>query len=175
VQSPLNFVYGSSGIGSAFSSIRPFDIKHECRKGQPVMTTTNLFALRGTRSNQECCFFRSICPLCMSRQDFDTLNLPARQPPAASGLDQPIHRQVKQAQVGKRRRTGDGRAETEERETEDGGKANARSGASPIERTGSPENTVVSYAPWDFWAAPASDGKKTSHPRTTASSHTAPS
>jgi len=96
----------------------------------------------------------------MSRQDFDTLNLPARQPPAASGLDQPIHRQVKQAQVGKRRRTGDGRAETEERETEDGGKANARSGASPIERTGSPENTVVSYAPWDFWATPASEGKK---------------
>ena len=76
MQSPLNFVYGSSGIGSAFSSIRPFDIKHECRKGQPVMTTTNLFALRGTRSNQECCFFRSICQLCMSRQ--------ARQPPAAT-------------------------------------------------------------------------------------------
>ena len=147
MQSPLNFVYGSSGIGSAFSSIRPFDIKHECRKGQPVMTTTNLFALRGTRSNQECCFFRSICPLCMSRHGERETN--RRQPPAADGLDQAIRRQVKQAQVGKRRRTGDGRAETEERETEDGGKANARSGASPIGRTGNLGNTVISYAPRD--------------------------
>lgn len=71
-------------------SIRPFDIPHECRKGQFVMTTTNLFALRGARSNKECCFFRSTCPLDMSRQ--------VRQPPAASSLDQPIRRQVKQAQ-----------------------------------------------------------------------------
>ena len=85
---------------------------------------------------------------------------PARQPPAADDLDQPIRRQVEQAQVGERRRTGDGRAETEERETEDGGKANARSGASPIGRTSGPGNTVISYAPWDFWAVPASDGKR---------------
>ena len=55
-------------------SLRSFDIPHReaYRKGQPVMTTTNLFALRGARSNQECCFFRSICALGMSRQ--------ARQP-----------------------------------------------------------------------------------------------
>jgi len=31
------------------------------------MPTTNLFALREARSNQECCFFRSTCQLGMSR------------------------------------------------------------------------------------------------------------
>lgn len=98
------------------------------------MTTTNRLALREAPSHQERYFFRSICPLGNS---------------AADGLDQAIRRQVKQAQVGKRRRTGDGRAETEERETEDGGKANARSGANPIGRTGSLGNTVISYAPRD--------------------------
>ena len=96
-----------------------------------------------------------------------------RQPPAADGLDQAIRRQVKQAQVGKRRRTGDGRAETEERETEDGGKANARSGASPIGRTGNLGNTVISYAPWVLGGS-ASEGKRL-HPRVTASRHTASS
>ena len=154
-----------------FSSIRPFDTLRDaqCRKGQPVMTTTNLFALRGARSNQECCFFRSICQLCMSRQ--------ARQPPAASGLDQPIHRQVKQTQRRKRQARVNEASRQRLGPATEGSVAgmNTRSGVSPIERTGSPENTVVSYAPWDFWAAPASDGKKTSHPRATASSHTAPS
>jgi len=38
------------------------------------MTTTNRFALREARSNQECCFFCSICALGMSRQGFDRLN-----------------------------------------------------------------------------------------------------
>jgi len=45
---------------------------------------------------------------------------PARQPPAADDLDQPIRRQVEQAQVGERRRTEErrqrsGRPKTEER------------------------------------------------------------
>ena len=37
---------------------------------------------------------------------------------------------------------------------------NTRSGVSPIGRTGGLGNTVISYAPWDFWATPASEGKK---------------
>jgi len=92
------------------------------------MPTTNLFALREARSNQECCFFRSTCPLGMSRQarqpcldrldnrvstGFRQAQPPARQPPAADGLDQPIRRQVG---------AGSSEVKTEERRPRTGGK-----------------------------------------------------
>ena len=59
-------------------SIRPSDIAHReaCRKGKTVLITTSLLTL--PRSNQARCFFRSICPLGMSRQ--------ARQPPMGERL-----------------------------------------------------------------------------------------
>jgi len=37
-----SFFHAATALG--FSSIRPFDIAHKCRKDQPVITTTNQFA-----------------------------------------------------------------------------------------------------------------------------------
>ena len=125
------------------------------------MTTTNLFALREARSNPECCFFRSSCPLGMSRHGERETN--RRQPPAADGLDQSIRRQAEQAQRRKRQarvnEASQAKACPATKESIEG--MNTYSGVSPIGRTSGPGNTVVSYAPWDFWVAPASDGKKT--------------
>ena len=86
-----------------------------------------------------------------------------RQPPAADGLDQSIRRQAEQAQCRKRQarvnEASQAKACPATKESIEG--MNTYSGVSPIGRTSGPGNTVVSYAPWDFWVAPASDGKKT--------------
>ena len=125
-------------------SLRPFDIAHReaYRKGQPVIT--NLFALRGARSNQECCFFRSTCPLGMSRQ--------ARRPPAATVIWISPSAAREQAQRRKRQARVNEASQAKVCPATKGSVAgmNTYSGVSPIGRTGGLGNTVVSYAPWDF-------------------------
>ena len=77
-------------------------------------------------------------------------------------MDQPIRRQVKQTQRRKRQarvnEASQAKACPATKESIEG--MNTYSGVSPIGRTSGPGNTVVSYAPWDFWATPASEGKK---------------